>query len=54
MISMISPFNLLLSAMKKLAMFWKIADQCKFNQVVTSVATVVEDVVSPRTKSTGL
>lgn len=49
-ISVISQFNLLLSPMKKLSIFWKIADQYKLNQVVTTVATVVEDVVSPGTK----
>lgn len=48
------PFDLLLSPMKKLAMFWKIADRCKFNQVVTLVANVVDNVVSTGTKSIAL
>lgn len=42
MISVIGPFNLLSSAMKKLIMFWNIADQCQLNQAVTPVASAVE------------
>lgn len=50
----LSPISLVSFTHEKVGMFWKISDQCTLNQVVTPVATVMEDVVSTETKSTEL